>query len=123
MAKEHSASYKGDSAKYSVSIFQCKDWDSDSEQLAHLSCKYCKKWQECEETDQKRNFRGKQNVCYIAQDVENKLSPFIYGFSSGNSGSDFFVLAENAEKMKSVDKVRKRLLKKYKMVEKCRESN
>lgn len=120
MAKERNAFYGNCSAAYSVSIFQSKDWRSKPEQLVRFSCAHCKRWQDCESADEKMNMHCKRDICYIAKDVENKLLPLIYGFSSGISNSDFFVLAENAEQEKGVDKVRKRLLRKYKMDTLCR---
>ena len=104
---------------YSVHIYQYKDSDKenlkDKKPIVSLCCDYCKMWDKCEQDNEKTKENTKSNICYIAKEVENKLIHLAFGFSYTRSGSDFMLKVANQKQEKSIDKVRKRLLKKYKM--------
>ena len=119
MAQEHSPFYKQGSPTYKVNIYQYQkvkgEYSADIDPIASFCCAHCKMWQQCELDDEKNQKRSKQDICYIAKEVETKMSNFICGFSSGLSNSDFMLKPENKDQEKSIDKLRKRFLKKYKM--------
>ena len=119
MSQEHSPFYKKGPSTYKVNIFQYKKtkdgYSSDVDPIVSFCCARCKLWQKCE-SDSKNNNKGtKQDICHISKEVETKMADFICGFSSGLSTSDFMLKPENKDQEKSIDKIRKRLLKKYKM--------
>ena len=119
MSQEHSPFYKKGPSTYNVNIFQyrkTKDgFSTDVDPVVSFCCARCKMWQLCEADNEKNQKGHKRDICYIAQEAETKLAPFTCGFSSGLSNSDFMLKPKDKEQEKSIDKIRKRLLKKYRM--------
>lgn len=120
MIKEHSPFYKNCPSTYKVNIYlydNTKEKHSEQANLiASFCCAYCKMWDICEQENLSNNKdKSKCDVCYISKEVKIKMIPFTFGFSSGFSNSDFVLKAENKDQAKSIDKIRKHFLKKYKM--------
>lgn len=128
MAHEHSIFYRKTPSRYSVNIYQydslrdhapteeeLKDDDSKNiKPIVSFCCLHCKMWDTCE-TESKIIDQGhKRDVCYVAKEIETKLSHLSFGFSSGLSSCDFMVVAESLLQKRSVDKIRKHILRKYK---------
>ena len=111
MEQKHSIFYKNCPSTYKVNIFS----DKSDLPIASFCCAYCKMWLTCDDESNVINCGHKRDVCYIAHELEQKISPFICGASHGFSDTSFVLYIKNDEQRKSIDKIRKHLLKKYKM--------